>query len=120
MMNTIPPTFWEIAFSLADQIPEPWREQAAGEAVGKCRRVLHLTQQEVARAAGISQSHLARIEQGMDCQWATLRRIFSAMECDLMLLPKARTPFSKLQERNYGRFLEKLRLKARRRLGLEP
>jgi len=115
-MNISQPTPVERTFELAEQIPSFWRGLHLGAAIRHVRRVLHLTQVEVAQGAGIAQSHLARIERGMEPRWDTLMRVFAAMECELILVPKARMPFSQMQSRNYSRWLDRYfsRLRARR------
>lgn len=53
------------------------------------RAELHMTQTQLAKRAGITQSHLARIEAGkVDPQLSTLRRIFSALFCDVLVVPR--------------------------------
>jgi transcriptional regulator with XRE-family HTH domain len=55
------------------------------------RAALHMNQAQLARRAGIPQSHLARIETGKgDAQVGTLRKIFAALGCDLLFVPKAK------------------------------
>jgi transcriptional regulator with XRE-family HTH domain len=50
-----------------------------------------MTQAELASRAKITQPHLASIESGKtDPQISTLRRIFDAMSCDLVLEPRPR------------------------------
>lgn len=52
------------------------------------RAELHMTQTQLAKRAGITQSHLARIEAGkVDPQLSTLQRIFSALFCDVLVVP---------------------------------
>jgi transcriptional regulator with XRE-family HTH domain len=52
------------------------------------RAELHMTQTQLAKRAGITQSHLARIEAGkVDPQVSTLRKIFSALFCDVLVVP---------------------------------
>lgn len=52
------------------------------------RAELHMTQTQLAKRAGITQSHLARIEAGkVDPQLSTLRRIFGALFCDVLVVP---------------------------------
>lgn len=55
------------------------------------RAELRMPQQELARRAGLPQSHVARLETGaVDAQWGTWKRLFDAMACDLLLVPKPR------------------------------
>ncbi len=65
------------------------------------RRGLRMTQAQLARRAGLPQSHLAKIETGkVDIQLSTLTRILKAMYCDAILIPKfLKTPQEALGER---------------------
>ncbi len=61
------------------------------------RNSLRMTQAELARRAKISQPHLAGIESGKtDPQISTIKRIFEAMSCDLVLEPRPRKPIKEL------------------------
>lgn len=52
------------------------------------RAELHMTQAQLAKRAGVTQPHLARIEAGkVDPQLSTLRRIFRALFCDVLVVP---------------------------------
>ena len=56
-----------------------------------------MTQAELARRAGVSQSHLANIERGkIDPQIGTLKRIFNAMSCDVVVEPRPRKPIDEI------------------------
>jgi len=53
------------------------------------RRTLRMTQTQLAKRAKLPQSHIATIEGGkVDIQLSTLRRIFRALFCEMVLLPK--------------------------------
>ncbi len=108
----------EETFALAERIPSYWRDLRTGAAIRNVRKALHLTQREVASAADISQSHLARLEAGMECRLSTLTRVFAAMGCDLIPIPRARESFARMQSRNYDRRLDRwfARSRARRQL----
>ncbi|MDX6768971.1 MAG: helix-turn-helix domain-containing protein [Elusimicrobiota bacterium] len=55
------------------------------------RSALRMSQKELARRAGLTQSHVARLESGaVDAQWGTWKRLFDAMACDLLLVPRPR------------------------------
>ena len=61
----------------------------------------------LSRRSGVPQAHIARIEAGApSVQLATLRRLFNAMFCDLLVLPLARKrPSDALAERELERFV---------------
>ena len=61
------------------------------------RTYLRMTQAELARRAKISQPHLAGIESGKtDPQISTVKRIFEAMSCDLVLQPRPKKHIKEL------------------------
>jgi predicted DNA-binding mobile mystery protein A len=61
------------------------------------RDSLRMTQAELASRAKITQPHLAGIESGKtDPQVSTLKRIFEAMSCDLVLEPRPRKPIKEV------------------------
>ena len=55
------------------------------------RSALRMSQRQLARRSGLTQPHVARLENGEDgVQLATLKRLFDAMFCDLLVLPRPR------------------------------
>lgn len=65
------------------------------------RHALRMTQAQLAKRAGMPQSHLAVIETGkVDLKLATLRKIFKAVHGDLVIVARFReTPVSMVAER---------------------
>jgi transcriptional regulator with XRE-family HTH domain len=50
-----------------------------------------MSQAHLARRCGIPQAHIARLEAGTaDIQLTTMRRLFDAMFCDILILPRSR------------------------------
>jgi len=50
-----------------------------------------MSQAVLARRCGLPQAHVARLEGGkIDVQLSTLKRLFDAMFCDLLVLPLPR------------------------------
>jgi transcriptional regulator with XRE-family HTH domain len=75
------------------------------------RSALHMTQAQLARRSGVTQAHIAQLETGaIDLRIDTVRRLFDAMFCDLMILPRARKrPGDALAERKLeGRFRRRI------------
>jgi transcriptional regulator with XRE-family HTH domain len=72
-----------------------------GEWVRTVRAALHMSQAQLAARAGLSQNHILLIEKGrVDPQVGTLRRIFSALFCDFIVLPiPLRRPSDLIAER---------------------
>ena len=61
------------------------------------RNALRMTQAELAQRAGVSQPHLADIEKGnVAPQVGTLRKIFNAMSCDVVVEPRLRKPLNEI------------------------
>ncbi len=89
----------EMALSRLPATPEPqplW-EPSYGDWIRIVRNALRMTQAELARRAGVSQSHLANIEKGKtDPQVSTLRKIFNAMSCDVVVEPRPRKPIDEI------------------------
>lgn len=55
------------------------------------RAALQMSQSRLARRAGVSQAHIALIESGRgDTRLGTLRKVFDALFCDLLVIPKPR------------------------------
>jgi transcriptional regulator with XRE-family HTH domain len=69
------------------------------------RCLLRMSQRHLAKRSGVAKSHLIAIEKGrVDPSVDTLRRLFDAMFCDLVIVPKPRKrPADALAER----FLER-------------
>ena len=52
---------------------------------------LRMSQAELSNRCGVARSHIAAIESGRkECQLETLRRLFDALFCDLLVIPKPR------------------------------
>ena len=63
-------------------------EPSAGDWIRMVRLALRMTQAELAERAHVTQPHLAEIERGrIDPQVSTLKRIFEALSCDLVIEP---------------------------------
>jgi transcriptional regulator with XRE-family HTH domain len=59
-----------------------------GRWVRVLRVALHMTQRQLTARAKVSQGHVALIEKGrLEPQLATLRRIFDALYCGVIVLP---------------------------------
>jgi transcriptional regulator with XRE-family HTH domain len=55
------------------------------------RTALHMTQSQLAKRAGLPQSHLARVESGkVDPRLSTLRKVLGALFCDMLTVPRMR------------------------------
>ena len=86
---------------LGDNMGNPsWGEPSPANWIRILRTQLRMTQAELARRAKITQPHLAGIESGKtDLQVSTLKRIFDAMSCDIIIKPQPRKP---IEERLRG------------------
>lgn len=73
----------------AAQAPEGAADYAAQSLILLTRVRLGMTQAQLAKRCGLTQSHIANIENGkVDVQLSTLRRIFAALDCRLVLAPQ--------------------------------
>lgn len=73
----------------ATQAPEGAADYAAQSLILLTRVRLGMTQAQLAKRCGLTQSHIANIENGkVDVQLSTLRRIFAALDCRLVLAPQ--------------------------------
>ena len=88
----------EMALSrLAPPEDNPIYEPSHADWIRILRNTLRMTQDEVARRAHVSQAHLAGIESGKtDPQIGTLKRIFQALSCDLVIQPRPTKPIQDL------------------------
>ena len=81
----------DMALSQIKAMPQARWDPSPVEWIKVLRNHLRMTQAELAKRAGISQPHLAAIERGrFDPQVRTLKRIFEALSCDLMIVPRPR------------------------------
>lgn len=73
----------------AARAPEGAADCAAQSLILLTRVRLGMTQAQLAKRCGLTQSHIANIENGkVDVQLSTLRRIFAALDCRLVLAPQ--------------------------------
>ncbi len=77
--------------------PRPLWEPSYGDWIRIVRNALRMTQAELAQRAGVSQPHLADIEKDKVApQVGTLRKIFNAMSCDVVVEPRPRKPLTEI------------------------
>ena len=78
--------------------------------VRSIRTSLRMTQEQLARRAGVAKSHVALVESGKaNVGVDTVRKLFDAMFCGLLVVPKARKkPTQALAERELERKREPL------------
>jgi predicted DNA-binding mobile mystery protein A len=88
----------EMAISrLTQREDRPIYEPSHADWIRILRNTLRMTQDDLARRAHISQPHLAGIESGkVDPQISTLKRIFQALSCDLLIQPRPTRPIQDL------------------------
>ena len=74
------------------------------------RGALRMSQADLARRSGVQQAVVARVESGKgDVRLGTLRKLFDAMFCDLLILPKPRKrPSDAVAERQLERYWGRL------------
>ena len=68
-----------------------------GQWIRALRHYLRMTQEELAERSRIQQSHLVAIEsEKVDPQIRTLRKLFKALSCDLMIHPLPQKPLQEV------------------------
>ena len=73
----------------AGKAPEGLESLSHSALVRMVREKLYMTQAQLAKRAGVPQSHIAKIEIGkMHPRLDTLQKILKALHCDLLLVPK--------------------------------
>ena len=73
----------------AGKAPEGLESLPHSALVRMVREKLFMTQAQLAKRAGVPQSHIAKIEIGkMHPRLDTLQKILKALHCDLLLVPK--------------------------------
>lgn len=87
--------------SYGRRAPEGLESLSVHVLIRMIRHALRMTQAQLAKRAGLPQSHLAVIETGkVDLKLATLRKIFRAAHGDLVIVARFRkTPASMVAER---------------------
>jgi len=92
------------AFLLAERAPSNALRRAEAF-VRSLRSALRMSQSQLARRSGIPRAHIDRLEAGrIDPQLSTLSRLFDAMFCDLVILPRPRKrPSDAIAERRLER-----------------
>ena len=78
---------------------------APAASVRALRSALRMSQAQLSRRSKVPQAHIARLEAGLvDAQLSTLVRLFDAMFCGLVVLPRPRKrPSEALGERQAER-----------------
>lgn len=79
----------DLLVSCGKKVPDPIQGLEPHVIIRTIRNAFGMTQAQLAERAGMPQSHLAKIETGkVDIQLSTLRKIFKAMDCAAMVVPK--------------------------------
>ena len=89
--------------------PKLW-EPTCGDWIRIVRTSLRMSQANLARLSGVTQAHLAGIETGkVDPRVSTLKRIFDAMFCNVVIEPQPRKPLDEvLRDKARGVALKRL------------
>lgn len=77
---------------LIELAPEVWRKRPAHFHLWLARKLARLTQEELARRAGVQQSLIARVERGRDVRLSTMRRLYEALGYRVLLVPLKMPP----------------------------
>lgn len=68
-------------------VPPSWREATPGAQLAAVRRHLRVSGRHLAEVSGVDQSTISRLERGADARLETWRKLFSALGCEVILLP---------------------------------
>ncbi len=84
--------------------PEGLEGMSLGAMIRLLRTKLRMTQGQLAKRAGMPQSHVAKMEGGLiDVQLGTLRKVFLALGCHTLILPKPKKKWNTLLEEQIHR-----------------
>ncbi len=79
------------AILLTKRTPKRAAHATPAEFMFSVRTRLGLSQAELAKRTGMAQQQIQRLESGaVDARLGTWKRVFDAMHCDLLALPKPR------------------------------
>lgn len=108
------------ALLAAKAVPAKWLEWPFSKAFGLFRRSRGLTQAELAVRAGVARCQIVRFEKGRDVRLSSLRRIFAALDCDLVLLPRSDKIIAEIQDERRRADSDTMRYREEcRRLGMD-
>jgi len=79
------------ATAAGEAVPAQWRALTPGRALKLLRKRRRLTQDRLARLAGMRQAWVARVERGAETTLVTLARLYAALGYELVLIPARRT-----------------------------
>jgi DNA-binding Xre family transcriptional regulator len=77
--------------------PERWAGDSPGHWLRQLRVVLRVSQRALAARSGVDQADISRFETGSDANWATIRRLFQALDCETALLVKPTRPLEDIR-----------------------
>ncbi len=92
------PEIHEVVLEAARRLPPEVRDWPAPRLIQFTRLRLDLRQIDLARASGMAQSQVSRLEAQEDCLLSTWRKAYAAMGFRLLLVPYADTPFQAIVE----------------------
>lgn len=92
------PTTYELYEAFVKGLPPRWRELPPYEQFERLRCLVTITQDQVARRAGLHQSAVSKLEGGRDSKLSTWRKAYDAMGFDLILLPIPRGTAAELRK----------------------
>ncbi len=84
---------------------QDWAVLPFGVALRLLRKRLRLKQWELARLIGARQPAVSKIERGADLRLSTLCRLYAALGCDVVILPRPRRPTDETARRIRDEFV---------------
>ena len=96
---------WVVALK---KLPKELRAQHISTFIKLYRKRLRMTQKQLAKRAGVSQPFIARLERGFgELSTATLKKIFQALYCELVLTAVPAVNLDKVLEKQAERAARK-------------
>lgn len=92
----------------AHQLHVAMRGLSCGALIKLVRRGLGMSQEELAKRAGVPQSMISKVErEAHEISEGTLRKILPALSCDLLIVPYLTTPLETLRQRQAEKLAKK-------------
>jgi len=91
----------------AGKTPEKWLSLPLGKRLRWLRIRLGLRQWQAAQLAEMTQSQIAKIENGLDLRLSTLQKLMAGYGCNLLVLPTSEFSMDKLRQRTEKLFPER-------------
>ena len=93
------PNPYDVLSEWTNAAPGPWKDMTPGRMLIVLRCHLRVTQDEVAKQGGLTQSQVSRLEGDEDALMSTWRRVYAALGFNVLLMPTSALDWDKLERR---------------------